>query len=310
MARRHEVTLFACGGSRTRARLVSYYNEPLGTDHIHPLSELPHLLHAYLQAAEFDVVHDHASAVGSALGALLSSPPVVKTLHGRPSYPRVKPLCGLVGDRINFVAISEFQRKQNPELSCAATIYHGIDLSQYPFRPDKKESLLFLGRMSPEKGVHLAVQTGHRLGRPLVIATKMAEAEERQYFGTVIKPMLRGDEEIHFEPSPVEKRRLLGEARCLLMPIQWAEPFGLVMIEAMACGTPVVALRKGSAQEIVEDSVTGYVVDDREAFVDAAGHADAIDPADCRERVERLFSARTMVNAYERLYEQLVRPHG
>lgn len=307
--RGHDVTLFASGGSVTEARLEVYYDEPPGTISIvtNPLAELRHVLNAYSHAAEFELIHDHTSPLGISIGAHLERPPVVHTLHGPPDAPDNKPIYEFIGRRLHVVAISEYQRSVMPELNYAGVVYNGINLSEYQLRSDKEDYLLFLGRMSPQKGVHLAVEAAKRLNRRLIITTKIVEPEEKSYFEEKVKPLMTDDIEILGEISIAEKSALYGRAACTLMPIQWAEPFGLVMTESMACGTPVVAFRNGSAPEIVEDGVTGFVVDDLDGFVAAVDRAGEIDAATCRDRVERLFSTKAMVDGYERVYEKVLK---
>lgn len=306
--RGHDVTLFASGGSRTKAKLVTYYEEPPGTISIvtNPLAELPHILQAYSHAGEFELIHDHTSPLGPSIGAHLDSPPVVHTLHGPPFAPDAKPVYEQIGRRLHIVAISEYQRLGFPELNYAGVVYNGIALDDYPFRPDKEDYLLFLGRMSPQKGVHLAVEAANRLGRRLVIATKIAEPVEKEYFDEKVKPLLTDDVEIVGELSVADKANLYGRAACTLMPIQWPEPFGLVMTESMACGTPVVAFRNGSVPEIVDDGVTGFIVEDLDAFVEAVARAGEIDAAACRAHVEARFSTKAMVDGYLSVYEKVL----
>jgi glycosyltransferase involved in cell wall biosynthesis len=306
--RGHEVTLFASGGSQTKARLSSYYEVPPGTASLveNPLAELPHLLFAYSQASEFDLIHDHSSPVGCSMGSMLSSPPVVHTIHGPLFDGMPTEIYPLVAERINLVSISDYQRRGLPEIRYAATVYNGIDVARYRFQESKADYLLFLGRMSEQKGAHLAVEAAKRLGKKLVIASKMVEPAEISYFERQVKPVLTGDEEILGEISFEEKVDLYARAECTLMPIQWPEPFGLVMIESMACGTPAVVYRNGAAPEIVDDGETGFLVDDFEGFVAAVARAGEIDPKACRGAVEARFSSRAMVDGYERLFEQLV----
>lgn len=305
--RGHEVTLFASGGSETKGTLVSYYETPPGTTRLveDPMAELPHVLSAYMQASEFDVVHDHSSPIGCSLGAQLQSPPVVHTIHGPLFDPRAREIYSLIHERVGLISISNYQREGLPNLDYSATVYNGIDLNAYPFREDKKDYLLFLGRMSEQKGVHTAVEVAKRLGRKLVIATKIAEPGEKDYFETRVKPLLTGEEEIVGELSLEDKVELYANAACTLMPIEWPEPFGLVMTESMACGTPVVAFRQGSVPEIIDDGVTGYIADDLEGFVEAVGRVEKIQPAACRASVEQRFSVGAMVDGYESVYREV-----
>lgn len=305
--RGHDVTLFASGGSQTKGTLVSYYETPPGTTRLveDPMAELPHVLAAYMRAQEFDVVHDHSSPIGCSLGAQLSSPPVVHTIHGPLFDPRAREIYGQIHERIGLVSISDYQREGLPNIKYAATVYNGIDLRAYPLRKQKQDYLLFLGRMSEQKGVHTAVEVAKRLGRKLIIATKIAEPGEKEYFENRVKPLLTGDEEILGEISLEEKVELYANAACTLMPIEWPEPFGLVMTESMACGTPVVAYGQGSVPEIIDDGVTGFIAGDFEGFIEAVDKVDQLDPDACRAAVEDRFSVGAMVDGYESIYSRV-----
>lgn len=176
---------------------------------------------------------------------------------------------------------------------------------RYPYRASKQDYLLFIGRMSPQKGAHLAVETARRLGRKLVVATKRVEPAERAYFEAEVAPRLTSDVKVLDHLSFPEKAELYANAACTLMPIQWPEPFGLVMTESLACGTPVVAWRNGSVPEIVDDGVTGFIVEDLDEFVAAVGRAEQIDPRACRAAVEARFSIEAMLDGYEAVYARV-----
>jgi glycosyltransferase involved in cell wall biosynthesis len=303
VARGHEVTLFASGGSRTRARLVSVFEEAPTTARIHESYwELAHALAAYNRHGEFDLIHDHSGSIGPAVGGFTGTP-VVHTLHG-PATPRARHLYGLMRERVWFVAISRYQMEQMPELRYAGVVYNGIPLELYPFRQEKEDFLLFLGRASREKGPEVAVRVARRLGARLVLAVKVVEEPEKRYWREVVEPELSGEETVLGEVSPAEKADLLARARAVLFPIQWPEPFGLVMAEAMACGTPVVAFRNGSSPEVIEDGVTGFLVPegDEDGMAAAVKRVGEIDPAACRRRVEERFSQDVMVEGYLRAY--------
>ena len=305
--RGHHVTLFASGGSRTKAELVSLYDEAPGMAEAvdKPYLELPHILNAYDQSEQFDVVHDHTFPVGPSIGSQVERAAVVHTIHGPPAHPTARPIYAHLGDRVHLVAISDFQRKATPEVNYTATVYNGIDVDRHPYREDKEDFLLFIGRMNPEKGAHVAAQVANRLGRRLLIAGKMAEPQERAYFDAEVRPCLTDDIEYIGEADEDIKLDLYSRAAATLMPIQWPEPFGLVMVESLACGTPVVALRNGSVPELVEHGVTGFVADDVDSFADAVGKIDTIDPAACRKAAETRFSTAAMVSGYERVFESV-----
>jgi glycosyltransferase involved in cell wall biosynthesis len=207
-----------------------------------------------------------------------------------------------LGDTVDLVAISRAQRRAAPDLSWLGTVHNAVDVESFPFRADKEEMLFFLGRLHPDKGVHLAIDAARSVGLPIVVAGKCSEPLEKEYFRTHIAPRLGRDVTIFGTADAVAKRDLLSRAAALVFPILWDEPFGMVMIEAMACGTPVVALNRGSVPEVVIDGVTGCVRDDPAdlpAAIEQAGH---LDPADCRRHVEEHFDATAMAAGYERVY--------
>lgn len=304
VARGHDVTLFASGGSETDADLVSHYDEAPGMAEAvdKPYLEYPHILNAYDHAGEFDVVHDHTFPIGPSIGAQVQDAAVVHTIHGPPAHPSARPIYGELGDHVHLVAISDFQRQVTPEVNYTATVHNGIDVDRHPYRADKEDFLLFIGRMNPEKGAHVAAEVANRLGRRLVIAGKMAEPDEKAYFESQVEPLLTDEITYIGQTDEDTKLDLYSRAAATLMPIQWAEPFGLVMVESMACGTPVVALRNGSVPEIVEDGVTGFVADDVDSFAEAVGRVDTIDPAACRHAAETRFSTAAMVEGYQAVY--------
>ena len=302
--RGHDVTLFASGGSQTKAALESPYEEAPGMAAAVDKSylEFAHVLHAYDQADRFDVFHDHTFPIGPSIGSRVDQTAVVHTVHGPPAHPSARPIYARLGDRVHLVAISDFQRQLTPEVKYTATVHNGIDLESHPCRTEKEDFLLFVGRMNPEKGVHLAAEAANQLGRRLLIAGKMAEPDEEAYFDAEVKPHLSDDVEYIGQVDEATKLDLYGRAAATLMPIQWAEPFGLVMVESMACGTPVVALRNGAVPEIVEDGVSGFVADDMDEFLAAIDKVDAIDPVACRKVVEERFSIDAMVSGYDEVY--------
>ena len=304
--RGHEVTLFAAPGSETRARLVSPLHEEPPRDAIgDPWYEASHVVSVYEHGDEFDILHDHTGPVGVSVGAL-SDRPTIHTLHG-PFTQQAHMLCSRVARRHWFVAISESQRSMAPEnLRWAGVVYNGIPMDRYPLRQDKDDFLFFLGRADEEKAPHLAILAARQAGRRLVLCATTKNERERAYWASEVEPILGEDVEVRGEVSAGEKVELLGRAAALLFPIQWAEPFGLVMTEAMACGTPVVAWRDGSVPEVVADGVTGFVVGSVEEMAAAVGRVGELDPRVLRARVEERFSAEAMVTGYERAYERAV----
>lgn len=306
----HETTLRASGGSRTKATLRSFYDDPPSIHVGDPWYESPHAIAAYAERERYDIIHDHTGAIGPAIAASLSDgPPVVHTLHG-PWTEANQYLYRAVSDRVSLVAISHDQASRAPEgIRVADVVHNGVPLDRYPYRADKEEFLLFVGRATADKGPEVAIDVAKRTGLPLVMAIKVAEPLEIQYYQTMIAPaMIGADVDVRTAVEHDEKVDLMGRAKAVVVPIRWDEPFGLVMAEAMACGTPVVAYRRGAAPEIVVDGETGALVapGDLGALVDAVDRMDAIDPAACRARVEASLSATEMVARYVEVYERLL----
>lgn len=305
----HDVELLASGGSRTQGRLRTVYDHPPSALLGDVPTELAHVLDAYLDVPDVDLIHDHSGFIGLALGAMLGGVPVVHTLHGPWTDPSRR-VYHRLADRVGLVAISHDQaRRRPPGLSLAGVVHNGLDLAAHPVRTDKEDFLLWVGRASREKGPEVALEVARRLGRRLVMAMKINEPDEHTYYRDVVEPAMAGvDVELIRNAALDEKTELMGRASCLLFPIQWPEPFGLVMIEAMACGTPVVAYANGAAPEVIADGVTGYLVP--EGDVDGLGAAvratDTLDPAACRRHVEERFSAERMVAGYVDVYERML----
>ncbi len=303
----HDVTLFATGDSRTLARLVPCAPRALRLDptcvdvlahHVRMVEEVAR------RAASFDLVHFHIDYVHFSLMRRLGVPHVT-TLHGRLDAPDLAPLYRLFADE-PLVSISDAQRTPLPFAGWAGTVYHGLPPDLLSFHAGPGNYLAFLGRVSPEKGVDAAIEIAKRTCLPLKIAAKVDKVDA-DYFAARIKPLL-GHPLIEFvgEIGEKEKDRFLGEAAAVLFPIDWPEPFGLVMIEAMACGTPVVALRRGSVPEVMRDGVSGFVVDDIDEAVRAVTRALALPRAACRAYFEERFRAARMAEDYVAIYERLL----
>jgi glycosyltransferase involved in cell wall biosynthesis len=309
----HEVTLFASGDSRTSARLIpgsprSLRLDPRCRD---PLAHHMILLERVLrESPRFDLIHFHCDYIHFPLSRRLPIP-TLTTLHGRLDLPDLKPLYREVSE-MPLVSISDAQREPLPDACWQATIHHGLPEGfgwrlQSSRREGRREYLAFLGRVSPEKRVDRAIEIARASGMRLKIAAKV-DASDRDYFETEIRPLLRTPG-VDFlgEIGEADKESFLSGARALLFPIDWPEPFGLVMIEALACGTPVIAFRRGSVPEVIEHGRTGFLVDSVEEAAMAVAHLGGIRRAACRASFERRFTAQRMARDYVAAYEDLVR---
>jgi len=308
----HEVVLFASGGSVTKAQLVSTFAEPPSYRIGQSMPDLEHTLTAWLHAGDFDLVNDHSGMLAAAMAGL-SPVPVCHTVHGpldgEPG--RVYRQIARISPRLRLISLSMNQRRPAPDLPWLANCPNALDLDAYPFSERRGDYLLFLGRLSPDKGAARAIEVAQEVGAPLKIAGKMHDQLEREYFQREIAPHLGDDVEYLGEVSHEEKVRLLQRARCTLFPIAWEEPFGLVMIESMACGTPVVATRFGAVPEVIGDSGEGGIVVDHLAGMAAAvAVADTIDPATCRSYAESHFSERRMIRSYLDAFTLLLEEQG
>ncbi len=303
----HDVTLFASGDSRTRAELVPIVPEALRLSKVHDSPEIHTILMVEAvckRASDFDIIHFHLDTLHFPLTRRMERPSVT-TLHGRLDLPDLAPLFDEYRD-IPVISISNSQRRPLPQANWQATVYNGVPESHFTFQPRPGQYLAFLGRISPEKRADRAIEIARRAGIPLRIAAKVDKVDE-QYFNERIKPLLR-DPLIEFigEIDEREKDAFLGEARALLLPIDWPEPFGLVMIEAMACGTPVIAYGHGAVPEVIDEGKTGYMVHDIDGAVRAVERLDAIGRQTCRETFERRFSASRMARDYVKVYHNMI----
>ena len=308
--RGHDVTLFASGDSHTQARLVSPWPRALRLDPAQPDSFALHTLElaqTFSRADDFDVVHCHVDYLAFPYGRLVSTP-VVHTLHGRLD---LRPLIHVLTElrEVPLVSISDSQREplDGLDLNWVATVHHGLPVRDVPAVTTSGPGryLVFLGRMSAEKRPDLAITVAKRAGLPLIMAAKV-DRPDREYFEREIRPQL-GHPLIEYigEVTDAEKWHLLGDALALLFPIDWPEPFGLAMIEALACGTPVVARPCGAVPEIVRDGEVGFLADTVDELVAAVKRVDVIDRARCRRWVEEQFSVRVMADRYESVYREL-----
>jgi glycosyltransferase involved in cell wall biosynthesis len=305
----HEVTLFASGDSTTTGTLVPICPQALRLDD-HCVDSMAHhilLLEQVSQAADrFDIIHFHVDYLHFPLSRLTKWPQVT-TLHGRLDLPDLPPLYEEFSE-MPVISISDAQRAPLPQAQWVDTVYHGLPPDLYAYRSTPGAYLAFLGRISPEKRVDRAIQIAERAGLPLKIAAKVDPAD-RPYFEKTIRPLLTASHvEFLGEISEDEKGAFLGNARALLFPIDWPEPFGLVLIEALACGTPVIASPHGSVPEILEDERTGFIVDSVDEAVAAVGRLASISRRDCRAAFEERFTADRMAREYVRAYETLRSP--
>ena len=311
VARGHDVTLFATGDSQTSAEHRYVFDEGQTSQMHQAMPYTRHVAEAFKYIAaeaeagrRFDVVHDHTAWLGLGFAPLIPSP-LVYTLHG----------AAVEGERdffrqfrlhATFVAISQYQTRTFTELEIAAIVPNAVAVEEYNFEPKKQDYLLSLGRIARDKNQGAAVEVARQLEIPIVLAGKVDPGDDTEYFEEAIVPHIDG-QLVRFEGEVPDhrKRELFAGARALLFPIRWDEPFGLVMIEAMACGTPVIATRYGSVPEVVRDGVTGFIVDDLDGMIRAVKELDTIDPAACRAHVESNFSPGAMTDGYERVYAQV-----
>jgi glycosyltransferase involved in cell wall biosynthesis len=303
----HDVTLFASGDSVTNARLVPVCRKALRLDPECVDPVVHHVLmmeQVFSQAADFDLIHSHVDYLHFSLSRRERTP-CITTLHGRLDLPDLAPLYKNFRD-IPLVSISDAQREPLPWANWQGTVHHGLPPKSLAFYEGTGKYLAFLGRISPEKGVDQAIEIAVRSGLPLKIAAKI-DCNDREYFENKIRPLLNHPLiEFIGEIGYAEKNDFLGNAVALLFPINWPEPFGLVMIEALACGTPVIAYPFGSVPEIIQDGVTGFQVRDTDGAVNAVNRIDEIDRLDCRRHFERYFTDERMALDYVKTYRRLV----
>ncbi len=303
----HDVTLFASGDSVTKARLVAVSRRSLRLDK-HCTDQMAHhvlmLEQVSQHAHEFDVVHFHIDYLHFPVSRRASVPHVT-TLHGRLDLPDLVPLYEQFRD-MPVLSISNAQREPLPWANWQGTIYHGLPEDLFQFRPKPGNYLAFLGRISPEKRVDRAIEIAKRTGIPLKVAAKV-DPVDRDYFEREIEPLLRNSAVNYVgEISDKEKDQFLGNAYALLFPIDWPEPFGLVMIEAMACGTPVIAYDGGAVSEVIEEGRTGFIVKGLEDAAEAVRRVPELSRVHCREVFEKRFTATRMASNYLEVYERVI----
>jgi glycosyltransferase involved in cell wall biosynthesis len=303
----HEVTLFASGDSVTRARLAACCRRALRLDDTVKDYMAHHIVQAenlWRRAEEFDIIHNHIDyLLFPALRRITT--PSVTTLHGRLDLPDLVPLYRQFHD-VPLISISDSQRRPLANVNWKATIYHGLPLELYRGHERPGDYLAFLGRISPEKGVDSAIEIAHQAGMPLKIAAKVDKID-RDYFNETIRPLLnRPNLEFLGEIKDSEKNEFIGSALAMLFPVDWPEPFGLAIVEAMACGTPAIAFRRGSVPEIITEGITGFITDSIEQAAAAVPETARLDRARIRRYFEERFSAARMAEEYITVYRELL----
>ena len=306
VARGVDVTLFASGDSLTTAKLRAVcphsYSEDPEIDA--KVCECLHISEVFEHAEEFDIIHNQFDFLPLTYSGLVQTP-LLTTIHGF-SSPKILPVYKKYNRHAYYVAISDADR--SPDLDYIATIYHGIPIEDYPFRDDPDDYLLFLGRIHPDKGAYEAIQVAQRAGVPLVIA---GIVQDEEYFQRQIAPYVDGVQIRYVGPVGMpEKGELLGHARALLHMINFDEPFGLSVVEAMAAGTPVIAIDRGSMPELIRDGETGFLVATKEDAVESVRGIDGIDRRKCRTWVEKRFTQARMVEEYLKVYKMILEEEG
>ena len=299
----HDVLLFTTGDSTCPVPRKWVLPKAEGFRIGMAVPELRHVLAAYDAVQDYDVVHDH-TVFGPLYAERFPHLKVVTTIHG-PFNDELTELYGRIAQSIPVICVSHDQRSCAPDVPVTRVIHPGIDASDFPVGDGRGGYLLFLGRMAPEKGAHRAIEVARKAGVPLLMAAKMREPWEREYFEAEVAPFLTDEIRYLGEVPHEEKLELLAGAVALINPIRWHEPFGLVMIEALACGTPVIAFPEGAAPEIVEQGRTGFLCEDEAEMVDAVVRIPTVDRALCRAAVEGYFSTQRMVDEHVELFESL-----
>jgi glycosyltransferase involved in cell wall biosynthesis len=306
--RGHEVTLFATGDSITLAQLESVHARAVRLDPLvkeYQIYEMLQLTQVYDRADEFDIIHSHMGCAALPY-AKFTKTPTVHTLHGVFTPDNEKMFA--YAHNQPYVSISDAQREARLGLNCVSTVYNGIDVDSYKFyaQPSEPPYLAFLGRLSPEKGPHLAIEIAKRTGWRLKMAGKV-DIVDQEFYETELKPHIDGDQIQYLgEANHVEKNTLMGNAHATLFPITWREPFGLVMVESMAAGTPVIGMSLGSAPEVIAHGETGFLCQNVDECVAALDRISSLDRAACRQRVIEHFSVQRMTDGYEAVYRQVL----
>lgn len=297
-----DVTLFATGDSLTKGKLNSVCDHPYAEDHtVNPkVWESLHISNVMEHAHEFDIIHNHFDFLPLTYSRLINVP-MVTTIHGF-SSPQIIPVYKKYNNNTSYVSISNADR--HPELEYIKTIYHGIPTEGFTYRHDKSNYLLYFGRIHPHKGAAEAIEIARQCGLSLKLAGLI---QDENYFKEKISPHINNDQvEYVGNADPVMRKELMGEAKALLHPISFDEPFGLSVIEAMMCGTPVIAFNRGSMAELIIDGVTGYLVNDISEAVAAVTKLNRVDPLACREHATGKFSIGRMIDEYINVYTEIL----
>ena len=301
--RGHEVTLFATGDSKTKAKLVSVKDRQWNNDYSEPIEYL-NIANAFSEWKNFDIIDCHVEQKACFFADLVKTPTIVNI-----SYGEFSPDDLLVLKRykhLNYLSISNGLQNFLQFLNWVGNIYHGIDTTLFPFQEEKGDYLLFLGRMSPQKGPHIAIEIAKHLGKKLILAGKTVP-EDKEYLDRFVFPFIDNKQIIYKGVANFEEKiSLYKNALAFIHPIQYFEAFGLTIIESLACGTPVISFDNGAPREIIEDGKTGFLVKNKEEMISAIQKIDQIKRFDCRQSVENKFSSKLMVDEYEKLYKSLI----
>ncbi len=306
--RGHKVTLYATGDSRTKGTLKFLYRTSVGIDHYNPIIMLTQACRAFDDADDLDVIHNHESEYGMALSRFVKTP-VLTTLHNDYINPqRRKMEFEFFKNSCYYAFISRNQSRRLRGLRYGGVVYNSTNTDRYRFKEEKKDFFLFLGNIYVHKGPHIAIRVANRLKTRLYITGKYDKGKQEAWVEKYIRPKVDGKRIIMNGVLNFKKKlEMYQNAKALLFPIQWDEPFGLVMIEAMSCGTPVVAMNRGSVPEIIKHGETGFIADNYNDFLKYAKKVDEIDPKNCRRWVEKKFSIGAMTDGYEKIYRKMLK---
>ncbi|OFW56884.1 MAG: hypothetical protein A2W01_01895 [Candidatus Solincola sediminis] len=305
-----QVTLFAAGDSKTLARQVIFFEEAPTLCMGDVIYDAIHVGKAYKAIAgeNFDIVHDHAGFLGPAFASLMPQP-VVHTLHG-PFIPEISMFYSAFRNDCYYVAISKRQQEMGPELNYLGVVSNAVDMEEHRYASEKDDYLVNVGRICEAKGTETAIRLALEKGKRIVLAGKIDAGRDMEYFDAKIRPLVDGDRVVYRgEVTQQEKIDILSRARAFIFPIQWEEPFGLVMVESLACGTPVLATRLGAAPEVIEQGVTGFLGDTPEELANYIDRIDELDPLACRREAEKRFSPSVMAEAYLGVYNRAIALH-